>query len=89
MPVDFAMLDRQGLADLLRALQDDGFRLVGPRVRDGAIAYDAIQGIQDLPEGWVEVQEAGTYRLERRADAALFGFAVGPESFKRSFFAPP
>jgi sulfhydrogenase subunit beta (sulfur reductase) len=82
------VLSREGFAALLRALREDGYRLVGPTVRDGAIVYDTIGGIADLPEGWTEVQERGRYRLERRTDRALFGFAVGPESFKRSFFAP-
>ena len=85
---DAAILSRDGLASLLRALAADGFRLVGPTVRDGAIVYGAIEGVEDLPEGWTDVQERGTYRLERRADRALFGFAVGPESFKRTFFEP-
>jgi ferredoxin len=88
MLADRALLSRDGFANLLRALRDDGYRLVGPTLRDGAIVYDAIEGIDDLPAGFTEVQEAGTYRIERRGDAALFGFAVGPESFKRSFFAP-
>jgi sulfhydrogenase subunit beta (sulfur reductase) len=88
MPADCAVLTLEGLAILLRTLRTDGFRLVGPTVRDGAIVYDAIEGIDDLPAGWTEVQEAGRYRLARRDDEALFGFAVGPESFKRSFFAP-
>jgi ferredoxin len=81
-------LTREGLADLLRTLRGDGFRLVGPTLRGGAIVYGAIDGIEDLPEGWTEEQEAGRYRVVRRDDRALFGFAVGPESFKRSFFAP-
>jgi ferredoxin len=29
------------------------------------------------------VQEAGQYRLERRDDEALFGYVVGPQSFKK------
>jgi sulfhydrogenase subunit beta (sulfur reductase) len=87
-PEGRSILRREGLEQLLAALRDSGFDLVGPRVRDGAIVYDRIQGIADLPEGWTEVQEAGTYRLERRTDRALFGFSSGPESFKRSFFAP-
>jgi formate hydrogenlyase subunit 6/NADH:ubiquinone oxidoreductase subunit I len=41
-----------------------------------------------LPAGWTDHQEAGRYRLERRDDAALFGFAVGPQSWKR-FLHPP
>ncbi|MBT8213051.1 MAG: 4Fe-4S dicluster domain-containing protein, partial [Acidimicrobiia bacterium] len=42
----------------------------------------------DLPVGWTEVQEGGTYRLTRREDDALFGYAVGPHSWKR-FLHPP
>lgn len=81
-------LSRDALAQMLALLREDGFELVGPKVRDGAIVYERIQGIADLPEGWTEIQEAGTYRLERRADRALFGFSSGPESFRRTFFAP-
>jgi ferredoxin len=88
MITDHDVIDREGLADVLRLLRADGFSLVGPTVRDGAIVYDTIEGIDDLPAGWTEEQEAGAYRLRRRDDAALFGFAVGPESFKRTFFAP-
>jgi ferredoxin len=32
------------------------------------------------------VQEAGSYRLERRADEARFGYPVGPHSWKRFLF---
>jgi ferredoxin len=85
---DRILLTREGLAEMLRTLRADGFRLVGPTLREGAIVYDAIAELADLPEGWTEEQEAGRYRLARREDRALFGFAVGPESFKRSFFAP-
>ncbi len=82
------VFDREALGALLSVLRGDGFRLVGPTIRDNAIVYGDIEGIHDLPEGWTETQNAGTYRLERRADRALFGFSSGPESFKRSFFAP-
>lgn len=83
-----AILTRAGLSRLIEALVAEGFRVVGPTVRDGAIVYDEVGSLADLPAGWTEVQEAGRYRLERRGDDALFGFASGPESLKRSFFAP-
>jgi len=59
---------------------------VGPTVRDGAIAYGEIRDESDLPTGWTDRQEAGKYRLERRSDAALFGYAVGPHSWKNYLF---
>jgi sulfhydrogenase subunit beta (sulfur reductase) len=82
------LLAVEELAELLRLLASDGYRLVGPTVRDGAIVHAEISGIDDLPAGWTEVQEAGTYRLKRREDGALFGYAVGPHSWKQHFFVP-
>jgi sulfhydrogenase subunit beta (sulfur reductase) len=61
---------------------------MGPTVRDGTIVYDNIGRLADLPAGWTERQEAGRYRLQRRDDGALFGFAVGPQSWKQ-FLHPP
>ena len=44
--------------------------------------------LADLPAGWTDRQDAGRYRLADRADDALFGYAVGPQSWKR-FLHPP
>lgn len=62
--------------------------MIAPTVREGAIVYDTIALLADLPVGWTDRQDAGRYRLERRADAALFGYAVGPHSWKH-FLHPP
>jgi ferredoxin len=61
---------------------------VGPTVRDGAIVYDELKSANDLPIGWTDQQDGGTYRLQRRTDHALFGYAVGPHSWKK-FLHPP
>ena len=42
----------------------------------------------DLPVGWTDEQDGGHYRLRRRDDEALFGYAVGPHSWKR-YQLPP
>ncbi len=72
----------------MRALQGKGYRLVGPTIRDGAVVYDEIERLADLPAGWKDAQAPGRYRLERRNDEALFGYTVGPQSLKR-YFLPP
>jgi ferredoxin len=69
-------------------LANRGYRVIGPTVRDGAIVYDGVSRLDDLPVGWTDRQDAGRYRIERRAEAALFGSAVGPHSWKR-FLHPP
>jgi ferredoxin len=74
-----------GLDELVAALRERGYCVVGPTRRDGAILYEEIASAAELPAGWTEVQEAGTYRLERRADEARFGYPVGPHSWKRYF----
>ncbi len=83
-----AMMTRDGLQELMTMLPTRGYRLVGPKLCDGAIIYDDVTGVDDLPIGWTERQEAAHYRLERRTDVALFGYAVGPHSWKR-FLHPP
>ncbi len=82
------VIDREGLDALIKALAAQGYEVIGPQVRDEAIVYDRIGRIEDLPAGWTDRQEAGRYHLERRDDGALFGFAVGPQSWKR-FLHPP
>jgi len=80
------VLRRDDLDRLLDAIRRRGFRLVGPVVRDGAICYDDISSAADLPAGWTDEQDAATYRLRRRDDQALFGYNVGPQSWKKYLF---
>jgi ferredoxin len=76
------------LQTLIELLAGRGYRVLGPVVRDGAIVYDDIAAVADLPAGWTDRQQAGHYALQRRDDDALFGYAVGPSSWKR-FLHPP
>ncbi len=82
------IVSRGELQSLFDAVIARGFMPVGPIVRDGAIVYDELRHVQDLPEGWTEDQDAGTYRLKRRDDKALFGFNNGPHSWKQYLFPP-
>lgn len=82
------MVARGHLDQLLDAITRRGFRLIGPTLRDGAIVYDEISSSADLPAGWTDEQDGGTYRLRRRGDEALFGYNVGPQSWKRHLFPP-
>jgi sulfhydrogenase subunit beta (sulfur reductase) len=70
---------------LIGAIRKRGFDLIGPTVRDGAITLGPLQSAKDLPAGWTDEQQPGQYRLKRREDEALFGYAVGPQSWKQYF----
>jgi len=85
---DHAVIDSRHLDDLFAALTRKGYRIVGPTIREGAIVYDDLASSADLPEGWTDEQDGGVYRLKKRADRALFGYAVGPHSWKK-FLSPP
>jgi ferredoxin len=86
--VNGAVISLEGLDELVVRLNQRGYRVVGPSVRDGAVVYDDLETAADLPIGWGDHQEAGAYRLVRRDDDARFGYAVGPHSWKQ-FLQPP
>ncbi|HLO76446.1 MAG TPA: hypothetical protein VK196_08320, partial [Magnetospirillum sp.] len=82
------VLDGDGLAQLIAALKAKGYRVIGPRAADGAVIYDDIDGIADLPAGLGDEQSGGRYRLRRRDDDALFGYTVAPQGWKRFLYPP-
>jgi sulfhydrogenase subunit beta (sulfur reductase) len=84
--VDVRTIDVAGLQSLIDALVGRGYTVLGPTERSGAIVNAPIRGIDDLPRGWGDDQEAAHYRLRRRDDEALFGFAAGAQSAKPVFF---
>jgi ferredoxin len=86
--LDRVTIDVLGLDALLHALADAGYQVIGPTVRDRAVVLDEIESTDDLPRGWGDVQDGGTYRLRRRDDDAFFGWAVGAHSWKPYLFPP-
>ena len=82
------LLLREHFDTLLEALKRRGYTVVGPTVSEGTIVYDELNRAEDLPVGWTDEQEGGHYRLKRRDDAALFGYVVGPQSWKK-YLHPP
>ena len=82
------VLTRAGLDRLVAALIDDGYLVVGPTVRDGAIVLDELGSAGALPAGWGVDTGPGYYRLRPRQDAAVFAHSAGPGSWKE-FLHPP
>jgi sulfhydrogenase subunit beta (sulfur reductase) len=83
MGAETSVIGTEAVGELVDVLRARGFQVLGPTVRDGAIVYDDLASASDLPVGWTDTQAAGSYRLERREDDAVFGFAVGPHSWKQ------
>jgi len=85
---DTLVIDRAGLAELIENLRAGVARTMGPVVRDGAIVPGEISGVADLPTGYHDEQAPGSYRLSRDDEDEVFGWAVGPGSWKAELFPP-
>ncbi len=80
---DPRLLEANQLQALVEAIARRGYEIIGPAVRDGAIVYERMQSTAELPAGWTDEQGPGHYRLKERDDQALFGYASGPQSWKK------
>ncbi len=85
---DRVVLERAHLEHLLQALVDRGYEVIGPALHEGAIVYDRLASTEELPAGWTDEQSGGKYRLKPRPDGALFGYVVGPNSWKKFLYPP-
>ena len=45
-------IGKSSLDKIIAALKSEGYEVIGPVLRDGAIVYDEIDSIEDLPAGW-------------------------------------
>jgi ferredoxin len=84
--VETRLVDLAGLQALIDALGRRGYTVLGPTVRNGAIVNAPVRAVADLPVGWGDDQDSAHYRLRRRDDEAVFGFAAGAQSAKPVFF---
>ena len=87
-PGDSLLAAASDLDALLQALRRRGYTLLGPRLRDGAVVMDELERASDLPVGWSDEQDGGRYRVQRRPDGALFGYAAPLTAWKR-WLNPP
>lgn len=81
-------IERNELDSIITILKQNGYTVLGPTLGEGAIIYDEIKSTCDLPVGWSDEHGAGYYRVRKRNDEALFGYVVGPQSWKKYLFPP-
>jgi ferredoxin len=84
----FVHIDKPQLQAIIDDLRSRGYRTIGPRVADAAIVYDDLVSIDQIPLGYIDRQDGGTYRIEKSADGAWFDYVVGPHSLKNYIFPP-
>lgn len=86
--MDTANLPVAQLDDLIQLLAAKGYLVIGPVLRGQAVVYDEIRGVNDLPQGWIDEQEKGLYRLHPSGDDRYFGYTVAANAWKK-FLNPP
>ncbi len=88
MAVSSLIIDISGLDELIQLLRAEGRTVLGPRVSNGVIAHHEIERAAELPTGWTEEQEGGTYRLVPTGDERVFAFSSPSESWRKFLFPP-
>ncbi len=85
---DTVAAEQRLLSDLLSALQAQGYRLVGPRLQRETLIYGPINGVEDLPVGYISEQAAGRFRLVYAGNGHYFDVIPGAQSWKQFLFPP-
>ncbi len=81
-------LNRANLSSLLQSVSAHGYEVIGPQVKDGAIVFEPLAGVDDLPWGVQEQVVAGSYRLQNNGEQRCFRWNTGPQAVKPWLFKP-
>ena len=81
-------LDATHLDALVQALRAEGFAVIGPTVRDGAIVLAELESASELPRGVSDEQGPGRYQLKRPGHQEFFAFGTGAHAYKRELLPP-
>ncbi len=80
--VETVVLAPAALETLLSLLHTDGYRVVAPQRREGALTLDTLEAISALPSGWSDVQAPGYYRLAESGRPAFFDHGPTAQTWK-------
>lgn len=83
-----AFLARTDFQCLLDALSGQGYRCLGPQLKDDAIQYLPLTDASYLPVGCRDSQAPARYQLHATNSPRFFSWANGPQALKPLMFAP-
>lgn len=81
-------LARQQFSVLYLALEQAGYQVIGPMVKDGAIVFSELTSFDQLPSGWHEQASPGSYQLNKTDSPRNFAWNTGPQGIKPWLFKP-
>ena len=82
------ILERSNFQSLIDTLKTAGYLPVGPKVENGAVILGEIGCTEDLPASLRDNQEPSSYKLEDDGRGMLFGYTLGPQSWKKYLYPP-
>ncbi len=87
-PIDWWVMRAGDLHRFISLLKSEFDEVIGPVAVDGVIRLRPIESADDLPTGFTEQQETGSYRLLETGTSLRFSYGLGPDSLK-SIVHPP
>jgi ferredoxin len=81
-------LQHNKLQQLLDLLIESGYHCIGPQLREHTIVFDTLTNVNQLPQGIIDTQSAGTYTLSKNEGQQYFQWATGPQAIKPFVFKP-
>ena len=73
---------------ILSRLREKGYKTIGPRVKNDTLIYAPIEGVDDLPRGYITEQDAAHFRLTYTGHSRYFDAIPGAQSWKQFLFPP-
>ena len=73
---------------ILSRLREKGYETIGPRVKNDTLIYAPIEGVDDLPRGYITEQDAAHFRLTYTGHSRYFDAIPGAQSWKQFLFPP-
>lgn len=86
--MDSVYLPKSAFPEFFSVLQQEGYQIVGPQVKDGAIVYNQLSDVDQLPFNYTDDQQAGTYQIADTKSGKYFSWANGPQALKPLTFSP-
>lgn len=81
-------IQKTDLDHLLSRLNQMGYQVIGPKVKDHTVIFAPLDTVAELPLGYRSHQEPGKFTLVQDDHPYYFGVTTGPHSWKQYFFPP-
>jgi len=79
-------LPKVALAAMIDILRSQGYRVIAPTLFRDVVKLKPINGSNEIARGVRDIQDGGSYRLEKGNGDLFFDYVVGPDSAKGYFF---